>query len=378
MALLKKGLGTRSCYRRGTELAEKTLDSLAFSLRPPRLCGESRVFPVDSLYHISDKSAKGGSALSTALAVSLCGVPLPTPLVLASGILGTEAELLARVARCGAGAVTAKSCSLEPRAGHPNPTVLAWEHGLINAVGLANPGVEIEVEELRRTRALLKPLGSARSARPGLIASVFADTVDNFARVAARIVDAEPDLVEVNISCPNVHDEFGTPFAADALAAADVTAAVKDAVAGRAPVLVKLSPNVADIAAIARAVEAAGADGITAINTLSGMVIDVHARRAVLANRSGGLSGPAIRPLAVRCVYEIYRAVDIPIVGTGGVCSGRDAAEMIMAGATAVGVGSAVYGEGPEVFDRIDGELVALMAELGCASVAEMRGAAQR
>jgi dihydroorotate dehydrogenase (NAD+) catalytic subunit len=313
--------------------------------------------------------------------VQLCGVPLPNPLVLASGILGTEAELLARVARAGAGAVTAKSCSLEPRAGHPNPTVLAWEHGLINAVGLANPGVEVEVQELARTRALLKPLAAAPGPGPGLIASAFADSVESFARVARRLLQACPDLLEVNISCPNVHDEFGTPFSADPIAAAEVTAAVKEAVvaAGAAtPVLVKLSPNVSDISVIARAVEAAGADGISAINTLTGMVIDVKARRPILANRSGGLSGPAIRPLAVRSVYEIYRAVDLPIVGMGGVGSGHDALEMIMAGASAVGVGSAVYNEGPEVFGRIRDELVALMAELGYESMEEIRGAAHR
>jgi len=306
------------------------------------------------------------------LVVQLCGVELPNPLILASGVLGTEAELMARVARAGAGAVTAKSCSLEPRLGHPNPTVLAWEHGLINAVGLANPGVEAEVEELARTKVLLKPMGAA------LIASVFADTVENFARVAARVVDAGPDLIEVNISCPNVHDEFGTPFSADAGAAAEVTAAVKEAIAARVPFLVKLSPNVANIAAIARAVAGAGADGISAINTLTGMVIDVHAQRPILANRTGGLSGQAIRPLAVRCVYEISRAVDLPIVGIGGVSSGRDAVELIMAGATAVGIGSAVYGEGPEVFGRIGAEMAALMAELGYECVEDMRGAAYR
>jgi dihydroorotate dehydrogenase (NAD+) catalytic subunit len=297
---------------------------------------------------------------------------LANPLILASGILGTEAELMARVARSGAGAVTAKSCSLQPRAGHPNPTVLAWEHGLINAVGLANPGVEAEVEELARTRTLLRPLGAA------LIASVFADTVENFARVAARLVEADPDLIEINISCPNVHDEFGTAFASDAGAATEVTAAVQEAVRGRVPILVKLSPNVHDIATVARAVESAGADGISAINTLTGMLIDIEARRPVLANRMGGLSGPAIRPLAVRCVYEIYQAVEIPVVGMGGVSSGRDAVEMIMAGATAVGVGSAVYQDGPEVFGRIRRETETLMAELGYESVAEMRGAAHQ
>jgi dihydroorotate dehydrogenase (NAD+) catalytic subunit len=307
-----------------------------------------------------------------ALGVDLCGVALPTPLVLASGILGTEAELLARVARAGAGAVTSKSCSLEPRAGHRNPSVVAWGQGLINAVGLANPGVEAEVAELRRAKALLRPLGAA------LIGSVFADTVENFRRVAGRLAEAGPDLLEVNISCPNVHDEFGTPFAADPGAAGEVTAAVREAVAGRMPVVVKLSPNVTDVAAVARAVAANGADGISAINTLTGMVIDVHARRPVLANRTGGLSGPAIRPLAVRCVWQIYEAVDLPIVGMGGVGSGRDAVEMLMAGATAVGVGSAVYGEGPEVFGRLGAELAALMDELGYRSVAEMRGEAHR
>jgi dihydroorotate dehydrogenase (NAD+) catalytic subunit len=312
------------------------------------------------------------------LTATLCGLQLPNPLILASGILGTEAELLARVARAGAGAVTAKSCSLYPRTGHPNPTVLAWEHGLINAVGLANPGVEAEVVELARARALLVPLGANQAPRPALIASVFADTVESFYQVAARVADAEPDLLEVNISCPNVHDEFGTPFAADAGAAAEVTAAVKEAVKERVPVLVKLSPNVADIATIARAVEAAGADGISAINTLTGMVIDVHAQRPILANRTGGLSGGGIRPLAVRCVYEIYEAVEVPIVGVGGVSRGRDAVEMIMAGATGVGVGTAVYEQGPEAFACIGDEMVALMAELGYQHVGEMIGSAHR
>ena len=306
------------------------------------------------------------------MTISLCGLRLPSPLILASGILGTEAELLARVARAGAGAVTAKSCSLLPRAGHRNPTVLAWEHGLINAVGLANPGIDAEVKELARAKEVLRPLGAA------LIGSVFADTVEGFAQVAACLLEAGPDLIEVNISCPNVHDEFGAPFAADPIAAAEVTAAVKGVLAGRAPVLVKLSPNVADIAAIARAVEVAGADGISAINTLTGMVIDLHARRPILANRTGGLSGPAIRPLAVRCVYEIYEAVQVPIVGIGGVGSGRDAVEMIMAGATAVGIGSAVYGQGPELFGRINREMVEWMAELGYGRIDEMRGAAHR
>jgi dihydroorotate dehydrogenase (NAD+) catalytic subunit len=252
---------------------------------------------------------------------------------------------------------------------------LAWEHGLINAVGLANPGVDAEVDELRKTKALLKQSGAA------LIASVFADTVENFALVAGRLIEAEPDLLEINISCPNVHDEFGTPFAADASAAAKATGAVKKAVAGGAsgpPVLVKLSPHVADIASIARAVESAGADGISAINTLTGMVIDIDAQQPILANRTGGLSGPAIRPLAVRCVYDIYRAVKIPILGMGGVSSGRDAVEMVMAGASAVGVGSAVYEGGVEILGRIGGEVAAIMQELNYNKIEAMRGVAHQ
>jgi len=303
------------------------------------------------------------------LCVSLCGVRLSNPLVLASGILGTSAELLHRVARCGAGAVTSKSCGPTPREGHPNPTVLDWGHGLINAVGLSNPGADEEVPILRDAKARLIPLGVP------LIASIFAETVEGFAEVARKVAEAKPDFIEVNISCPNVEAEFGRPFAADPRDAAAVTAAVRRAVS--LPVIVKLSPNVADIAAIARAVEAEGADAIAAINSLGpGMVIDLDSGRPILANRAGGVSGPAIRPIAVRCVYDISRAVRIPVIGIGGVTGGRDAAEMIMAGATAVGVGTAVYYRGPEVFGHIRDELAAFMGTHGYSSVLQMRGVA--
>ena len=303
------------------------------------------------------------------LCVSLCGVRLSNPLVLASGILGTSAELLHRVARCGAGAVTSKSCGPTPREGHPNPTVLDWGHGLINAVGLSNPGADEEVPILRDAKARLIPLGVP------LIASIFAETVEGFAEVARKVAGAQPDFIEVNVSCPNVEAEFGRPFAADPRDAAAVTAAVRRAVS--LPVIVKLSPNVADIAAIARAVEAEGADAIAAINSLGpGMVIDLDSGRPILANRAGGVSGPAIRPIAVRCVYDISRAVRIPVIGIGGVTGGRDAAEMIMAGATAVGVGTAVYHRGPEVFGHIRDELAAFMGTHGYSSVLQMRGVA--
>jgi dihydroorotate dehydrogenase (NAD+) catalytic subunit len=303
------------------------------------------------------------------LSVDFCGVHLPNPLVLAAGVLGTGAELLERVARAGAGAVTAKSCGPEPRAGHRNPTVLDWGHGLINAIGLANPGVEEMAAILKDAKGRLQPLGSP------LIASIFAETVEGFTEVARRVSEAEPDFIEVNISCPNVVAEFGRPFAADPDSAAAVTEAVKGAT--HLPVIVKLSPNVTDIAAIARAVETAGANAIAAINTVGpGMVIDLYSGRPILANRVGGVSGPAIKPIAVRCVYEICQAVRVPVIGIGGVSTGLDAVEMIMAGAMAVGIGSAVYYRGVGVFEEILREMASFMAEQGYGSLADFRGMA--
>jgi len=303
------------------------------------------------------------------LTVDLCGLRLRNPFILAAGILGTTAALLERVARHGAGAVTAKSCSVEPRAGHPNPTVLPWQGGLINAVGLANPGAEAMVGILREARERCAPLGVP------VIASVFGDTAAAFGEVTRTLEAAAPDLYEVNISCPNVEAEFGRPFAADPAQAASATAAVRAAT--KRPVMVKLSANVNDICGVARAVVEAGADAIAAINTLGpGMLIDIRARAPILANRVGGLSGPAIRPVAVRCVYDLSRAVNVPIVGMGGVTTGEDAVEMIMAGATAVGVGSVFYYRGVEACEPLTAELCAFMAGQGYATVAAMRGAA--
>ncbi len=303
------------------------------------------------------------------LAVDLCGVRLRNPLVLASGIWGSCAETLVRVARAGAGAVTAKSCSVALRLGHPNPTVLAWEHGLINAVGLSNPGAAAVREMARQAKRDLSALGVP------LILSVFGGSPGEFAEAAAIVAEAGPDLIELNISCPNVEDEFGLPFALDPKAAAEVTAAVRRVWGGG--LFVKLSPNAPNLVEVARAVAEAGADGLTAVNTLGpGMLLDIRARRPILSNRVGGLSGAALHPIALRCVYELSQAVDIPIIGTGGVSSGADALRMVMAGATAVGIGSALYGEGEAVFGRILREMEALMAEEGIASLEEIRGCA--
>lgn len=300
------------------------------------------------------------------LSVDLCGVKLRNPTILASGIDGVTGASLVQAAKNGAGAVTFKSVSLEPRKGHNTPVMAEFDGGLINAVGLSNSGAVASVEELV----------CAKQSGVPVIASVFAGSVDEFASVAKILSEAKPDLMEVNISCPNVHSEFGTPFAADVVAAADVTKAVKKVVS--CPVLVKLSPNVLNIKPIAKAVKEAGADGLTVINTVSGMLIDAHARRPILTNKFGGVSGPAIKPVALKCVYECYAETKMPIVGTGGVTNGLDAAEMIMAGACAVGMGSALWYRGPKAFELVAGELDKFMDAEGFNSIKEMVGLAHQ
>uniref|UniRef100_A0A7C1JN24 Dihydroorotate dehydrogenase n=1 Tax=Caldilinea aerophila TaxID=133453 RepID=A0A7C1JN24_9CHLR len=299
---------------------------------------------------------------------------LPTPLVLASGIWGTTVSLLVRAAEAGCGAVTAKSCGPTPRAGHVNPSCLDWGHGLINAIGLANPGAQAEVELLRAAKARLQPIGVA------LIASIFAGPPEEFGTVAAVVAQAAPDLIEVNISCPNVHSEFGEPYAGDPDAAAEVTGYVKDAVRKTGiPVIIKLAPNVPSIGRIARAVVSAGADALCVINTMPGMVIDAESGQPILANRSGGLSGPALKPIALKCVYDVRKACpEIPIIGTGGVTTGLDAVEMLMAGATTVGVGSAIYYRGPSAISLICNELTAWLDAHRIASVEDIQNCAHR
>jgi dihydroorotate dehydrogenase (NAD+) catalytic subunit len=303
------------------------------------------------------------------VSTTLCGVRLPNPTVLTSGILGLSHEIMARVARAGAGGVTFKSCSLKPRPGYPNPTILDWGPGLINAVGLSNPGVEVMVEEIRAAKKNLAPLGVP------VIASIFAETIYDFGTIARFISEAEPHLIEVNISCPNIDDRYRQMFAADPYVVAQVTRRVKQNT--EIPVLVKLSPNVTDVAKIARTAVEAGADGITAINSLGpGLILDVETCRPVLAHGTGGVSGPAMRPIAVRCVRDICRAVDVPVVAVGGVTSGRDVVEMILVGATAVGIGSAVHYRGMEVFREVCRELREYMARHGYADLETFRGRA--
>jgi dihydroorotate dehydrogenase (NAD+) catalytic subunit len=288
---------------------------------------------------------------------------------LASGILGLSQEILGRLARSGCGAVTTKSCSLQPRTGYHNPVIVDWGYGLINAVGLSNPGVEVMAEEIRLARQRLAPLDAP------IIASIFANTIYDFGVVARYISEAQPDLIEVNISCPNLDARFEQMFATSPYVAAQVTRRVKENT--KIPVIVKLSPNVEDIAKVAREVEAAGADAINAINSLGpGLLLDIETGQPVLANRWGGVSGPAIRPIAVKCVRDVCKAVKIPVIGTGGVTDARDAVEMILVGATAVGIGSAVNYRGMGVFGEVAAGVAEYMRRHGYARLQDFRGKA--
>ena len=308
--------------------------------------------------------------LEELLKTTFLGIALKNPLVLASGVLGTSASLMERAAREGAGAVTSKSAGPTARSGHANPVTLAWGNSVINAIGLTNPGCQEELPILIETKKRLNALGVP------LFASIFAGTVEEFGEVAKVIAQAEPDLIEVNISCPNVASDFGEPFSANAASAAAVTRSVRTAVS--IPISVKLAPNVPNLAQIAKAVVAEGANAITAINTVPAMLIDAYAGRPVLKNKTGGLSGLAIKPIALRAVWELAQVVSVPIIGTGGVTTGLDAAEMIMAGASLVGVGSAVVNDGPAVFARIARELSEFMQLEGYQSLEEMSGKAWR
>ncbi|CAN5639463.1 dihydroorotate dehydrogenase [soil metagenome] len=306
------------------------------------------------------------------ISIDFLNFTFATPFVLASGIWGTTASLLERAARAGCGAVTAKSCGPGPRAGHVNPSCVDWGHGLLNAIGLANPGAAAEAELLANAKAKLASLGVP------LIASIFAGTAEEFGIVARTVAQAKPDLLEVNISCPNVHSEFGEPFAGNPTSTAEVTAQVKQALIGTGiPVIVKLAPNVPSVARIARAAVEAGADALCAINTMPGLVLDVESGQTILANRSGGLSGSMLKPIALKCVYDIYKACpNTPIIGTGGVTTGQDAIEMIMAGATTVGIGSAIYYRGPEAIQQIRAEVIAWLEAHQVADINSLRGLA--
>ena len=300
------------------------------------------------------------------LSVNLAGIKLQNPTILASGIMGISAASLKFCEENGVGAVTLKSIGHNERIGHNNPTVYVWENGIHNAVGLPNPGIDGSIDKISEMLDILSI---------PLIGSMFADTVANFVMVAEKMAALKPAIIELNLSCPNTADDLGRMYASDVKMTHDVVSAVKKVV-GNIPLFAKLTADVTDIVEIGKSAEAAGADGLTAINTVSGINIDIHQKRPILTNKVGGLSGPAIRPIGVRAVWNLYQAVKIPIIGTGGINTGEDAIEYIMAGASAVGIGSGVWYRGIDVFKKVTDEMKVFMEKNNYHSIEDMKGIA--
>lgn len=296
------------------------------------------------------------------LSIDITGLKMHNPTILASGILGYSAETLERTVEAGAGAVVTKSVGLKSRAGYVNPTVVQTDFGLINAMGLPNPGIDEFVTEIRQMKTIIsKPL----------IVSVYGYSPEEYAVVARRAADAGADGIELNVSCPHVKDT-GSEIGQDPQVLAEAVRQVKAVV--DKPVFVKLSPNVTNIVDIAEAAAKGGADVVTAINTVKAMAIDIETAMPILGNKRGGLSGPAIRPIAIRCVYDIYERVKIPIIGCGGIMNWRDAVEFLLAGASAVQIGTAVALKDPSVFKAIANGIDQYLKRKGFKSVIECVG----
>jgi dihydroorotate dehydrogenase (NAD+) catalytic subunit len=298
------------------------------------------------------------------LAVRCAGLSFRNPFLLASGVWGESGESLAGAWKAGAGGVITKSIGAQPRPGYPNPTVETYERwGLLNAMGLPNPGIEEYPREIE----------AAQRAGATIIGSVFAGDASEFARLARRMAEAGVVAVELNLSCPHA-EGFGTEVGSDPDEVERIVRTVVAAV--KVPVIAKITPNTSDPAALAAAAEHGGAAAVSAINTLRALAIDVRLRRPVLSHGLGGLSGSAIKPVGLACVWQIYEAISIPVIGVGGIMRAEDALEYLMAGARALEVGTAVTFEGIGVFARLARDLSALLDELGFARVEDAVGAA--
>ena len=291
----------------------------------------------------------------------------PSPVFTASGCAGSGKELAQFFSLDELGAVVTKSIAVRPRSGRPTPRMAETPSGMLNSIGLQGPGIDqfLEVDI---------PWLASHGAR--VIVSISGESVEEYASLARRLRNI-PNIsgIEVNISCPNVENR-GLVFACDPLASREVVQAVRRNLGSESPIIVKLSPDVTDIVEIARTVVDAGADGLALINTVLGMVIDIDARRPKLAGKTGGLSGPAIRPIAVRAIYQVHAAIPhIPILGMGGVTSGRDALELVFAGASGISVGTATFGN-PTAVIKIKTEMASLLQERGFTSFKDAVGAA--
>ena len=293
--------------------------------------------------------------------VTIAGVELKNPVMTASGTFGSGEEYSEFVDLNQLGAVVTKGVANVPWAGNPTPRIAETASGMLNAIGLQNPGIDVFLE---------RDLPFLQQYDTKVIVNVCGKTAEDYLEVVERLSDAPVDMLEINVSCPNVK-EGAIAFGQKADCLYDITSAIKKKAAQ--PVIMKLSPNVTDITEMARAAEAAGADAISLINTLTGMKIDIHKRSFVLANKTGGMSGPAVKPVAVRMVYQCAQAVKIPIIGMGGIMNAEDALEFIMAGASAVAVGCANF-INPYATQEIVSGIEAFMEKEGVSDITELIG----
>lgn len=293
--------------------------------------------------------------------VNLAGIELKNPVMTASGTFGSGMEYSEFVDLNCLGAVVTKGVANVPWPGNPTPRVAEVYSGMLNAIGLQNPGIDVFLE---------RDLPFLQQYDTKVIVNVCGKTVEDYLEVVERLADAPVDMLEINVSCPNVK-EGAIAFGQKADCLYDITSAIKKKAAQ--PVIMKLSPNVTDITEMARAAEAAGADAISLINTLTGMKIDIHRRSFLLANKTGGMSGPAVKPVAVRMVWQCAQAVKIPIIGMGGIMNAEDALEFIMAGATAVAVGCANF-INPYATQEIVSGIETFMEKEGVSDITELIG----
>lgn len=299
------------------------------------------------------------------LEVELCNIKMKNPTMLAAGILGSTASSLNWVSRNGAGAVVTKSFGREPNKGYKNPTTVEVTGGVINAIGLSNPGVDAFMGELERIEKLTPT-----------IASIYGSSKEEFSEIASKI-ETLVDAIELNVSCPHAQKGCGASIGEDPQFTGEIVKAVKKGV--DIPVIVKLTPNVTDIVKIALSAEKAGCDALTLINSVGpGMKIDIETANPILSNKFGGLSGPAIKPIALRCVFDVYDAVEIPIIGVGGIADYRDAIEFIYAGANCIQIGTAIMYKGPQIFKEVNDGLKKFMKDKEYGSIDEMVGIAHK
>ena len=302
--------------------------------------------------------------MTNRLATEIAGLQLSNPTMLAAGILGLSTATLREAIKQGAGAVVTKSISLKPRPGYPNPAVVQINNiGLLNAMGLPNPGAKYFAKELKELKET--PLNAP------IIASTFGFTTNEYAKTANILTNAGTDAVELNLSCPHVK-KTGSEIGQNPQLVAKIVKQVKKTT--KKPVIVKLTPNLTDITEVATAAAKAGADALTAINTIRAMAIDTETTQPILANKIGGLSGQAIKPIATRCIYEIHEAVNIPIIGCGGITTWKDAVEFMLAGASAIQIGTAIATQGLTIFKTINRGIDTYLRNKGFRSVHEIVG----